>query len=111
MSIRTEAKGNAVVVRLTDQLTMGREGEFKEVLVDLAASNRVKIVLDMTGVAFMDSAGLGMLIWALKNMRQRKGDVRVFGLGQMVKDLFQITNMDQAFRVFGSEDEATASFD
>jgi len=110
MNIETEGKGNCDIVRLDGQLTMGQEDEFKKALSELAASNSVQLVIDLSKVDFMDSAGLGMLIWALKNFRQRDGDVRVFGLQGMVQGLFEITNMDQSFKTFEDEAEAVASY-
>ncbi len=110
MAIEVEHKEGVTVVRLQHELTLGLEGEFKDALVELASKNNVNVVLDMTRVDFVDSAGLGMLIWALKNMRQRKGDVRVFGVAKQVMALFDITNMDRVFQMFDSEDDAVASF-
>ncbi len=110
MAVVVDQKDGIAVVRMPKELTLGVGDEFKSTLVDLASSNQVKVVLDMTRLEFVDSAGLGLLIWALKNFRQRKGDVRVFGTQPSVYQLFDITNMDRVFLMFDNEEDALQSF-
>ena len=110
MHIQTETKEHVVVIRLMDDLVLAEGEELKKALVDLASQSRTKIVIDMTGAKFVDSSGLGILLWAMKNMRQRGGDVRLFGLSKMVRDIFEITELRQAFQVFETERQALASY-
>lgn len=110
MHIQTETKEQAVVIRLMDDLVMGEGEDLKKALVGLASKNCTKIVIDMAGAKFVDSSGLGILLWAMKNMRQRGGDVRLCGLTKMVEDVFEITELRQAFQVFETERQAIASY-
>jgi len=110
MDIQTEITEETVVMRLAGELTMSEGEALKKELVELASRDRTRIVMDLTGLNFIDSSGLGILLWAMKNMRQRDGDLRLFGLTKMVKEVFEITELRQAFKVFETEKDALASF-
>ena len=109
MDIQTETKGDTTLVRLAGKLSSQEEEAFKLVIVGLAAQGKVKVVLDMSQVTFVDSRGLGILIWAMKNMRQRGGDVSIFGITKPVMELFELTQLHLAFRIYATEDRALKS--
>jgi len=111
MEIKTDQKGDVLVVRAKGELTMTSEQELRRAFVESASQNQTKLVIDMGGVDFVDSSGLGVLIWGMKNMRQRGGDVRLFGLTKLVEDVFKITQLKLAFQTFDTEREALANFE
>ena len=110
MDIQTEITEESVVLRLKGELVLAEGEALKRALVELASRDRSRIVMDLTELSFVDSSGLGIMLWAMKNMRQRGGDVRLFGLTKMVKEVFEITELRQAFKVFETEKQALASF-
>lgn len=68
------------------------------------------IVVNMAGVHFIDSGALAALMGGLKRCQQRDGDLRLCGLQQPVKIIFELTRMQRAFEIYASEAEAVASF-
>ena len=64
------------------------------------------VVVDLTGVEFIDSAGVGVLVALFKNARQRGGRARFCGLTPGVRGVLEIIRLDQIFEIF--DDAATA---
>ena len=52
----------------------------------------------------------GTIVWGMKNLRYRGGEFRLFSLQDFVKDIFGITRLDMAFKIFDTEAEAVSSF-
>lgn len=65
-----------------------------------------KVVVDMSAVELIDSAGLGLLIAMLKQMAARGDDLKLAGLRKAVRMVFEMTRMHRIFEVFDSVDEA-----
>lgn len=74
----------------------------------LAAGQR-HLVVDLSGVAFMDSTGLGALVASLRLARLQHGSLRVVGAGQRVRRIMGITGLDELFDVDSSRTEAIAA--
>jgi anti-sigma B factor antagonist len=64
------------------------------------------IILDLSDVQFVDSSALAVLVRGMRSCRERNGELLLCGLRQQVSIIFELTHMDQAFRIF--RDEASA---
>ena len=63
-------------------------------------------VLDLKGVSFMDSAGLGALMAMLKSVTERGGDLKIAGLQKKPRMVFEITRAYKVFEIFDDVQEA-----
>jgi anti-sigma B factor antagonist len=79
-------------------------------LEDATADRPAYIVIDLSAVRFMDSTGLSTLVFAMKRARALRGDVRVCGLQQPVRMIFEMTRLDQIFEIFSQVDDAIQAF-
>jgi anti-sigma B factor antagonist len=68
------------------------------------------VVVDMSNVPMIDSAGLGLLIAFLKQVRERGGDLNLAGLQKRVSLVFDITRTKRIFGIFETKQEAIAAF-
>ncbi len=75
-----------------------------------AAADISKIVVNLSGVHFVDSAALATLVRGMKRCRQQGGDLRICGLQQPVRIIFELTKLDKAFDIRASEAEAIQAF-
>jgi anti-sigma B factor antagonist len=64
------------------------------------------VVLDVTGLEFIDSTGLGVFVGALRRVRDHDGDLRIAGAKPSIERVFAVTGLDRVFRLFPSVDEA-----
>lgn len=73
-------------------------------------SGRVKILLDLAGVTYIDSSGVGMMAAQLKMVQQRGGDIRLLRLNSRGQRLFGLLKLRSTFEIFENEAVALTSF-
>ena len=110
MQLRTEVVDIAgwTVVSVFGEVDVATAPELKERLTGLVNDGRVKLVLDLSGVDFLDSTGLGMIVSALKRARTHDGDLRIVCTESRITRLFEITGLDKALTVWPTVDAAVA---
>jgi len=110
MQLRTEVVDIAgwCVVSVFGEVDVATAPELKERLTGLVGEGRVKLVLDLSGVDFLDSTGLGMIVSALKRARTHGGDLRIVCTESRITRLFEITGLDKALTVLPTVDAAVA---
>ena len=69
-----------------------------------------RLLIDLNGVAYIDSSGMGTLIAAMKQARAAGGDVRLCGLQDDVRAIFEMTRVVQAMSIHPTRQEALASW-
>ena len=70
---------------------------------------RVRLVFDLSGVDFVDSSGLSVLVTAVKRARSEGGDVALVSLSDPVRSLIELTRLQSAFSIFDDVDSAAAA--
>ncbi len=95
-------------VSITGSLTSATVDTFREQFlawwqVQPAIRN---VVMDLSGVDFLDSAGLGLLVALLKRVSERGGDMKIAGLQKKVRMVFEITRAFKVFEIFETTPEA-----
>jgi len=111
LEITERAAGDVVVLELKGRMVLeGGELALKAYVDRLVQEGRRKIVLDLRGVSYIDSAGLGMLVAKYASVRRNGGDVRLVHVTERSNRLLSITKLVTVFRMFESEAEAVASF-
>ena len=111
MKIKTTEKYEAVVLELKGNVMGGDDTkEFNEVLHKLIDGGKTRVVLDLGGVKFMNSSGLGMLIGGLTTMKKAEGHLKLAKVTEKIESLLIITKLIKIFESFDSVDEAVKSF-
>jgi anti-sigma B factor antagonist len=80
----------------------------REKLVELVSEGKYKIVVDLEGVDFLDSTGLGVLVGGLKRLRSHDGDLTLVCTQHRILKVFEITGLTKVFSIFDSVDAAVA---
>ena len=83
---------------------------FRKRIHELVDRGRVKVVLDMAGVTYIDSAGIGMIAGKLKTLRERGGDMKLANLSTRGQRVFGMAKLLMMFETFETEAEAVKSF-
>jgi anti-sigma B factor antagonist len=99
-----------VRVMAADVLDMDNAGEMGIFIRTLVAGGVIKIAVDMTGLDFIDSSGIGMLIDAAKSLRQRKGDIVLLGVPERVQVIIQPVKPNRFIKMFETVDEVKNFF-
>jgi len=99
------------VVALDGRIVLGEESNaLREKIKSLVAEGKKKVVLNMDGVTFIDSAGLGTLVAAHHSAKAQGASLRLCHLGTKFQEVLQITKLMTIFDVYNTEAEAVASF-
>jgi len=85
-------------------------GAVKERLHQLIDEGKKKVVVDLSGVSWMNSSGLGILIGGLTTMRNAGGDLKLAGTTDKVQNLLMVTKLITIFESYDTVEEAVASY-
>jgi anti-sigma B factor antagonist len=112
MRIKTSEKYGAVVITLKGNVMGGPEAqEFHDLLGGLLEENKTNIVIDLGGVKFMNSTGLGMLISGYTSVKNKGGVLKLANATEKINSLLVITKLITIFDNYSSVDEAVESFE
>src|ERR1041384_7716672 len=100
------------VIELAGRLALGRESQRIEQLIDdLAKRGVLKVVLDMSKVEYIDSAGIGLVALASGKLREAGGRIGVVAPEGKVRSLLQMTQMDSIVTICRTLADAVAAFE
>ena len=71
--------------------------------MELLRNRPTLLVVNMTGVSFMDSSGLAIIVEALKRCRRNGSELKLVGLAQSVRNIFEISRLDSIFDIYDTE--------
>ena len=112
MELRYNAlEGGATIVMLSGRLDLLSASGVKQQLSDLIAAGHRRLVVDLDGVQFIDSSGLGALIGALKAARVAGGDMRIARPSEQARVILELTTLHRVLRPYESVEEASAGYE
>jgi len=109
MNLRVETRNpreGVAVIALSGEADVYTSPRIKQEIVDLLNNGTHKLVVDLTGVEYLDSTGLGVLIGGLKRARERDGDLKLVCDNVRILRIFEITGLTKIFDIYRSESEA-----
>jgi anti-anti-sigma factor len=101
-----DSASGARIMKLTGPLTIQTLFEFQEVARQQAENS---VIIDLTGVPYMDSAGLGSIVSVFTTSQRNGRGFGITGLSDRIRTLFQITRVDGLLPVFASLEQAEAA--
>jgi anti-sigma B factor antagonist len=111
LDIKTVTQGNVLVIHLSGALLFGEESSSLRNLVRDRLNQSNQILLDLKGVSYIDSGGLGTLVALYASARKVGGEIKLARLGPRANEVMQITKLLTIFDVFDEVDAAVASFE
>ena len=99
-------EGKAIVLVLAGEIDMKCSANLRSKFMELISDKPPLLVVNMEQVGFMDSSGLGTLVELLKWTRRNEGKLRLVGLTQGVRNIFEISRLESVFEICETEAEA-----
>ena len=110
LEIKTSEQANNVeLIEVIGEITFENSDELRNT-IDKINETKNRIVIDLAGLKYMSSAGMGVLVHALKNTRSRGGDCKLVNLTEKMRRVFLITQFTNHFDIKPSVESAIESF-
>jgi anti-sigma B factor antagonist len=111
MKLTERAAGDVTVLTLDGRLVL-EDGDtlLRDRVNDLIGRGRLKVVLNLKDVTYIDSCGIGVLIAKLVSLRNKGGDLKLVHLSPRSYRVLEICKLEEVFECFEAEESAVASF-
>jgi anti-sigma B factor antagonist len=111
MSFTTSKHPSGVlVVEVEGQLIVGNRQELKATIQQALDNGERKLLVDFAKTGYIDSSGLGALVSISKKVREQGGELRLSGLNEDLRSLFELTKLDTLFAIADDSAQALAGF-
>ena len=112
MQLEQRIIGQVAVVKVTGDITLNKGGDvlLKDKVQSLIQQGQKNILLDLSGVSYVDSAGLGELVQAYATTKNRGGALKLLSVTKRLKDLLVVTKLLTVFDTYDTEADGIASF-
>ena len=112
MSLALESRhcGSVYIVRCVGRIVTGQESALLEEALKRGLREFTRLVLNVGGVNYVDSSGMGLIVRFLWHTRTRGGDLRLAGPTPFVTKLLEMTKLSAVFRIYPDEEAAIVSF-
>jgi anti-sigma B factor antagonist len=111
LDISKRKKGDVVILDLTGNLTLGTpEQSFKDTIADLVARKQTNIIVNLQGVEFMDSSGVGALVKSFMTLSKTSGQLKLLNAGKFIQHTLKLTGLIGIFDLYDDEASALSSF-
>ena len=112
MQIEERVVGGVTILDLKGKITLGEGDEaLKDKVHSLVNQDRKKILLNLEGVPYIDSAGLGEVVRTYTTVSRQGGSLKLVNLTKRITDLLSITKLLTVFETFDTEAEALKSYE
>jgi anti-sigma B factor antagonist len=111
LSLERRDREGIAIFDLKGRIVMGPEAsEFRDTVMPLAGSPESRIILNMVEVAYIDSTGLGALVYLAGTARKSKSLIRLLSMNRRNLELLITTKLETIFEHFSEEQDAVNSF-
>jgi anti-sigma B factor antagonist len=100
---------NAYVIDVQGEIDVYTSPRVKETINELIEKEHYNLIINLEEVRYIDSTGLGVLIGALKKVREHNGSINLICTNPQIKKIFNITGLVKIFGIFKNVEEAVNS--
>ena len=111
MSFETKKKNGVVILTVNQgRLDSDLSAELKTEILILVEQEIKNVLIDLSNVAYVDSSGLGALLFGLRQLRELRGTLKIVGANSRITSLIRIAKLEQVLLNFEDEETALQSF-
>jgi anti-sigma B factor antagonist len=107
--VQVRREGAVTVMQVTGEIDLHRSPELHTTLMAVCREKPPMLVIDLAGVEYMDSSGVGTLVHAYRLVKEYGGRMVLASMTDRVRSVFEISRLDQYFRISATVEEAIAS--
>ena len=111
LSINQRQAGDVAILDLNGEVRIGDSATaLRGAIRELVAAGNKKILLNLAGVRYIDSSGIGELVSSFTAVKKEGGNLKLLSLTQKIQDLLAITKLLTVFDTYDDEPSALASY-
>src|SRR5688572_4314787 len=107
LGLDVQKTGSHAIVDVKGEIDVYTAPKLREKLIELVSEGSYDVVVNLEGVDFLDSTGLGVLVGALKRVKAHDGSLSLVCTQDKILKIFKITGLTKVFPIHGSVEEAT----
>jgi anti-sigma B factor antagonist len=108
MDVRDGGSGTSIV-DIAGDITAACEDVLMDAYARAAGEDTSAVILNFSGLEYMNSGGIGLLVTLLVRANRAKQKLLAYGLNEHYRQIFELTRLDEAIGIYGSEAEALAA--
>lgn len=109
-SIEVESRDGCVVIRIAGYVDAHTAPQFESAVQGEVGAGRNRLIVDCANLNYISSAGLGVFMSFIEEVREAGGDIKISGLPPKVRHTFEILGFHEIFDIVGNETEARDRF-
>jgi anti-sigma B factor antagonist len=109
LDIEISVEGSSALVAVRGEIDLATQAEFRAALSDLVVSGQTDLSIDLSGVEFIDSTGLGALIGARRRVHAFNGSLRLLSPSAQVRKVFEVTGLNKVFDIVDPDEDTETS--
>jgi anti-sigma B factor antagonist len=110
LDIQESSREGITILTLKGRLAVGESSIVREAIQTLVAAGKINVVLDLSGVDYIDSTGLGALVICYTSLKKQNGALKLVNPNKRNVELLLLTKLHTIFEVFNEEQDAINSF-
>jgi anti-sigma B factor antagonist len=110
MQITDTARGDVLVCKVDGEINIDTSPQLRKTFGEYIGKNNKKIVIDFSGLTYIDSSGIATFIELFQRLKKIEGKFRICAMSPKVKSVFEVTKVLKLFEVFNSQEEALKDF-
>jgi anti-sigma B factor antagonist len=112
MELEQRIADNVAIITVSGDITLNKGGDvlLKDKVQSLIQQGNKNIIIDLGGVSYVDSAGLGQLVHAFATTKNKGGALKLLNVTKRLRDLLVVTKLLTVFDTYDTESEALSSF-
>jgi len=108
VEVQVHNRGQVTVIEVRGEVDLYSSPRMREAIVHTASARMPTIVIDLSGVGYMDSSGVATLVEGLQMSRGYRGAFRLAGLDGPVREVFKFAKLEKVFEIYPNAEEALA---
>lgn len=106
LDITTERTGESCVIAVSGEVDVYTSPNLKREISEALDDGCTAVIIDLEHIGFIDSSGLGVLVSALRKVKEQGGTMRLVCTRDSILKIFRITGLDKVFPLFANVEEA-----
>jgi len=109
-SVQVREQDGIAILELSGELDIGGVPAVKEAFEECFGKGLVNVVLDLSGMGYTSSAGMGVFMGIARQVKEKDGDVKMVGVNDRVGRVFTLIGIPKIFNIYNTVEEALGSF-